>query len=167
MVGRLNGRSVFDPRFAVGMAGVTEKSMTSSVLVRRRKPGAPTKFDFSTGVRSGDPDYDMLWTGRASVTPNKDWRARGYQFGSETTVFQAVAFQLPLARGTWNPDLADDQHVFRDEDQVIITANFFPNLDQISSYVYVVRNPLMSGTAFVQDLLCDVDLKSGFNIGHP
>lgn len=165
--GVLNRRSVFDPRFQRGMAFVDEKADTSSVLVRRRTAASIAPWDFDTGGRPDDGDYKILWTGPARVQPNKDWRARGYVFGDETVVFQACRFRLPLANGVWADDIDDADKFFLDEDQVIITETSFKNLERLKRYIFVVRNPLISGNGFQQNLLADVNLKSGLSVGNP
>ena len=49
----------------------------------------------------------------------------------------------------------------------LITRNFFPHLEAIQKYIYLVRNPITSGNAHWQNLLCDVDLKGGLSRGNP
>lgn len=167
MVGRLNSRGIFDPRFTRGIAVVGEGAFNVSVLVRRpvRAPGSQHNFD--TGERGPAEPFQSLWSGPARAQPNKDWRARGYEFAGETTVFQAMRFQLPLVDGEWEVGLDQSQMEFRDEDQVLITATAFSKLEMIKRFVYIVRNPIVSGNAGLQNLLCDVDLKGGVNVGNP
>lgn len=167
MVGRLNTRGIFDPRFTRSIAVVGEGAFTCSVLVRRPVRATSSAHNFDTGVRGLANPFQPLWSGPARVQPNKDWRARGYEFASETTVFQAVRFQLPLVDGEWESGLDQSQMEFRDEDQVLITATAFPEVEMIKRFVYVVRNPTVSGNAGLQNLLCDVDFKGGVSVGNP
>lgn len=167
MVGRLNRRGIFDPRFPRAIATVGEGAFTCSVLVRRPVRAAGSQHNFDTGERGPSEPFQKLWSGPGRVQPNKDWRARGYEFGGETTVFQAVRFQLPLADGKWEVGLDQAAMEFRDEDQVLITATAFPEVEMIKRFVYIVRNPIVSGNAGLQNILCDVDLKGGVSVGNP
>lgn len=167
MVGRLNRRAIFDPRFTKAFAVVQEGSMTSSVLIRRPVPGdAKPAHNFDSGIRPTANRYTELFRGQGRVVPNKDWRARGYEFGDESTVFQAVRIDVPLVGGEWLATSLPRE--FRDEDQVIIEANFegYKGLDPLLRYLFIVRNPISSGVAGQQNLLCDVDLKGGLAVGN-
>lgn len=142
--------------------------MTSLVLVRRRKPegslGA-AEWDYEAGRYRGS-DFTTLWAGQARVQPNKDWRAKSYEFANMTTAMQACRFSLPLMDGVWNGFLAPEDRHFEDEDQIIIEHNFFPGLDAIKRFTFIVRNDLISGNAGLQNILADVDLKGGINRDH-
>ena len=177
MPGRLNARSIFDPRFTERFAFTAEKGMTSVIQIRRRKAAAVGAWNFDTGTRPAESDYEILWQGMARPQPNKDWRARGYTFGDSTTVFQACRFQVSLAENDWDVDAeplarrgwdpAHTEHVLRDEDQIIIAHTFWGNLERIEDFIFVIRNPLISGNAAVQNILTDVDLKGGVGVGNP
>lgn len=173
----LNGRSMYDPRFQRALAFTDNSAMISSVLVRRQLTpsvgGVPSEvWNYATdsyianpALPPGSSDYLNLWAGPAVVDPDKDWRARTYELGGEGVVFHAVHFSLPLNGGLWNPQLETDQipHSFLDGDQVLISGNFFAELEPIKKYIFVVRNPLVGSTAPVASLLCDVNLKGGVN----
>jgi len=164
----LNTRSVFDPRFSEAFARTGQAAMTSSVLVRRRKPegaAGAAEWDYSLGKYRGS-DFVTLWAGQARVQPNKDWRAKSYEFANMTTAMQACRFSLPLMDGVWNGALAEEQRHFEDEDQIIIVENFFPGLDAIKRFTFIVRNDLISGNAGLQNILADVDLKGGISRDH-
>lgn len=161
----LNTRSIFDPRFTRAVAQVGQGAMTSSVLVRRPLPeDSPLRggWDYDKKKHVGE-EFITLWAGPARVQPNKDWRAKSYEFASTTTAIQACRFSLPLADGVWNGALTDDEREMRDEDRIFIVDNAFPHLDAIKRFVYIVRNGLVSGNAGLQNVLCDVDLK-GVNV---
>ena len=171
----LNGRSMYDPRWQRALAFTDNAAMVSSVLVRRQLavvPGGVSAeiWDYATNsyipnpaLPTGASNYLNLWAGPAVVDPDKDWRARTYELGGEGVVFHAVHFSLPLAGGLWNPQLEVDhvEHSFLDGDQVLISGNFFDELEPIKKYIFVVRNPIIGSTAPVASLLCDVNLKGG------
>lgn len=162
---RLNKGSLFDPRFTREMGKVKRAGMTSSVLVRRRKlESDPEKavWDSAQGKYIGS-DFRTLWTGPARVQPGVDWRSKGYEFGDTTTVFQACRIDIPFVDGVWDSQVPEDQHFFNDEDQIIVLHNFFPNLDPLKRFAFVVRNPLMGGNASSMSTLCDVELKGGID----
>ena len=165
----LRSRSIFDPRFTSAIASVAEGGMTSSVLIRRFLPSsnASTRFDFDEGKNESSYAFLALGIAPARVQPSKDWRARGYEMGNEPVVFQAVRFQIPLTTIEWNEDVPVEERDFRDEDQLVILQNFFPALEKIKRFVFVVRNPLISGNAGSQNLLCDANLKNRFVNGNP
>lgn len=162
-------RSIFDARFTRAIAQVAEGAMTSSVLIRRWKPSthSGSRFDFDEGENRATSSFQNLAIAPARVQPSKDWRARGYEMGNESVVFQAARIQIPLATINWNDSLPGPERDFRDEDQVIILENFFPALEGIKRFVFVVRNPLISGNAGSQNLLCDANLKNRFVSGNP
>lgn len=165
----LNTRSIFDPRFTRAVAQVGQGGMTSSVLVRRPLPeDSPLRggWNYEEGKHIGE-EFQTLWAGPARVQPNKDWRAKSYEFASTTTAIQACRFSLPLADGAWNGALSASEREFRDEDQIIIQSNAFDHLDAIKRFVYIVRNGLVSGNAGLQNILCDVDLKGVMTSDNP
>jgi len=154
------------------MAFTANRSLTSSVLVRRFAKGidadaASAVWNYDTGSYGTPSDYVTLGVGRARVQPNKDLSARSYEFGDEMTVFQAVRIDVSWVDWAWDTALPADEREFRDEDQILITRNFFPNLDSIKKYIFIVRNPLMSGNAHWQNLLCDMNMKGGISRGDP
>lgn len=159
----LNTRGIFDPRFTKAFARVDQGGMSSSVLIRRRKPSVAEDkavWDYSTGDYVGS-DFDLIWTGPARVQPSQDWRAKDYTFADTTTATNAVRFVLPLIRGgMWADGVA---HELNMEDQVIITDLAFEGLDAMKRYAYSIRSPLMSGNAGSMKALCDVDVKYGVN----
>lgn len=172
MVGRLNGRSVFDPRFQNSFGVMTDRTQTSVIRVRRAT-GTIGEWNYDTGKRD-DTGFVDIWRSMSRVQPNKDWRSRGYEFGDESTVFQAVRFQWSLVeaqkleeKGYHLPTgwLTDEIRDIRDEDQIVIEENYFKNLDNIKNFVYTIRNPLTGSNAPLQNVLTDVSLKGVLNNG--
>lgn len=160
----LNRRTVFDPRFTAGMGRTANASMTNKVLIRRPKQSTEQgKWDYDLGAYIGT-DYTELATPLARVQPNKDWRARSEFFGNDLTAFQAVRIDIPLAYIEWGDEVSGDERYIIPQDEIIVTRSFFPNLEMLTNYVFVVRNSLPSGNAHQFNLLCDANLRKKPNV---
>lgn len=155
----LNTRGVFHPKFNRALAVQAEGAMTASVLIRRVNPESTPGFDFNSGTPRLEDRFTPLLRAKARVQPNLDWRAKGYNIGNATTVFQAVKFDIPMAERIWeNPGLKDIQVL--DGDQVVVEETYFPGIQKLTDYVFTVRNPMNSANAPQWNILCDLDLKS-------
>lgn len=168
----LNARGVIDPRFALRNRAVATGAMIAEVRVLH--PTAPAK---SWNPFSDDPNdrvfaastlksYANHYVGRARVQPNKDWRARRYQWNTESVADHAVRIQIDLTGNTVvNGDkLYPEQQAFEaggmhNGDIVVVShvpAPYGLMLEpMIAQFQYVIRNISASSNSWVRDLLCD------------
>lgn len=155
----LNNRGIYDPRYTPTIARTDEGAMTCRVTVMRRRPGADADgWDYEAGAPAGTLFQDIART-RARVTAQSTWSAQGYTFGDQTTVFQAVKFNIPftIPADEW---LIDGPVEYRDEDRIVIDEVFFPHLEPIKPFIYTVRNMLINDTDAQWTLVADANLKS-------
>lgn len=103
------------------------------------RPGEPPVY----------PEVKLIYRGQARAANNKDWRARSRTARSDSGVIHAVRFQIPER-------LSPPAH----------SHDFLRVLDcppdqEMTHYIFHVRNVMMSSGAWIRNLLCDVD------VGHP
>lgn len=155
----LNNRGIFHPKFTRAIGRVAEGAMTASVLIRRVNPEVQPGWTFESGMPQLDGRFTDILRARARVQPNLDWRAKGYNIGNATTVFQAVKVDIPMAERIWVNDELDEIEVL-DGDQIIVEDVYFPAIQPLTKFVFTVRNPVNSSNAPQWNILCDLDLKS-------
>jgi len=111
-------------------------------------------FDVVTGnlTAPGGKDWPtmaLLYRGKCRVVSNKDWRARVRTSRGDSGNLHAVRFQIPEAESP--PIHAHD----------IIRVVYSPPDMELTHFIFHVRNPMMSGNAWLRNLLCDTD------VAHP
>lgn len=169
----LNARGSIDPRFALHNRPVATSAMIAEVRVLH--PGSPvTPWNpfsddpdervFASAV--GTKQYTPHYVGRGRVQPNKDWRARRYQWNIEAAADHAVRFQIDLTGNTITnaAKLYPEQKSFEaggmhNGDVVVVSrvaAPYgIPLEPMIAQFQYVVRNISASSNSWVRTLLCD------------
>lgn len=145
----LTNRRALDPRWswhhrsvAVGhMPGVCE-------IFRRTGDVSDYNWDPTTGEMTGG-DLVLLYRGQCRLTVNKDWRARIKTSRGDTGIQHAVRIQVPVR--TCQPIHAYD--LFRMVDA--------PADQELTHYVFHIRNVMPSSNSWVRNCLGDVD------VAHP
>lgn len=109
--------------------------------------GGLTEPDGSGGVVY--PPMSLLYRGQVRAVNNKDWRARVRTTRGDSGTIHAVRFQVPQRKCP--PIHAHD---------VLRVVHCAPD-QELTHYIFHVRNMMMSSNMWVRNLLCDVD------VAHP
>lgn len=149
----LNSRRALDPRWIVHHRSVPEGFMIHGVTLWRMETARP-EWDPETGGITGG-ELIPLWTGRARIQPNKDWRARYVESGSDPQMVHYIRVQIPL-RKNGEPPIIRPYDVFTAADPPDTDDwNFNHDLDAWTLYV---RNSTNSSNRWVYNLLCGTDI---------
>jgi hypothetical protein len=105
-------------------------------LSHQADPGNPDSWPFMT----------LLYRGPTRGANNKDWRARTRTTHGDSGTVHAVRFQVP--QRTCPPIHAHD----------ILRVLSAPPDQEMTHYIFHVRNMMMSSNMWARDLLCDVDV---------
>jgi hypothetical protein len=150
----LHRRNAMDPRWVYHQRSVPAGWMNAEIEIYRRSgDAADYGFDPATGGltdgHGGFPDPLLIFRGKARAATNKDWRARVRTMRGDMGTDHAVRFQITEREAP--PIRAHD--VVR-----VVTAT---PVNDITSYLFHVRNPMVSSNAWLRNILCDVD------VAHP
>lgn len=149
----LNARRSLDPRWIRHHRLVPEGFMIHDVVLYRMS-GDPVVLDPTTGEYSGG-DLVELWRGPARIQPNKDWRARTVESGSDPQMLQYTRVQIPLSKSGPVPDIRVQDIVAVQEMED--TTDWVFN-HTLHSWTLYVRNALNSSNRWLYNLLCSSDL---------
>lgn len=127
--------------------------MIHPVTILRMEEAKPV-WDPVTGTITGGA-LVPIWEGNARIQPNKDWRARSVEAGSDPQMVQYVRVQIPLRKSGVPP-------VFRPFDvltspEIEDTEDWTFNHD-LDAWTMFVRNSINSSNRWVSNLLCGTDL---------
>lgn len=161
---RKNG--IFHPQFFYHARPVVESAMIAEVEVYRATGAVP---EWTGGETMADNMFNLIWSGKGRVQPNKDWRARPREFAGEFTATQAVRIQLGIGKNEFGAVLDGQGNVitygedveFRKDDVVIVTNVHVKGAEFLEGNRYFVRNAQSSSNTWIYNLLCDIDTKSG------
>lgn len=152
---RLNARRAMDPRWPYHQRSVPIGHMTSVCEIFRRTGDATYYgFDIKTGglvdTSTGSyPGMALLYRGQVRGATNKDWRARVQTSRGDMGVQHTVRFQVPIR-------MCPPIH---SHDVLRVVSS--PPDQELTHYIFHVRNVMMSTPAWIRNLLCDVD------VAHP
>lgn len=150
----LNRRTALDPRWPWHQRSAAIGHMNATVeIFRRPAQGGDYGYDVATGgltIPDGAggekfPELILLYRGDGRVVNNKDWRARVRTQRGDMGTVHAIRVQVPIA--LCPPVHAND----------IIRVVDSPPDQELTHYIFHVRNPLMSSNAWLRNCLCDVD----------
>ena len=145
-------RTSMDPRWAWHQRSVPNGAMQAVVEIYRHggnvtdygfDPASGNLIDVTTGQ---PPEIVLLYRGKARSATNMDWRARTQTSRGDSGTVHAVRFQIPLRTSPV---------VFQHDIIRIVEDKAKP---EIGMYLYHVRNPMASSSAWDRNLLCDVDV---------
>jgi len=151
----LHNRRSLDPRWPWHQRSVPIGMMNAVCEVFRRSgdasdygfdPGTGGLMDTSTGTY---PQMILLYRGQVRAATNKDWRARVRTSRGDSGTQHAVRFQVPIR-------LCPPIHA---HDVLRVVSS--PPDEELTHYIFHVRNVMMSSNAWIRNLLCDVD------VAHP
>lgn len=149
---RLLSRRALDSRWPWHQRSVPIGHMNATVEIFRRTGDVndygwdPVTGGLTTDEGTAFPSMCLLYRGPARGAANKDWRARVRTSRSDSGTLHAVRFQVP--QRTCPPIHAHD--VLR----VVYSA---PD-QEMTHYIFHVRNMMPSSNMWVRNLLCDVDV---------
>lgn len=153
---RLLGRRALDARWPWHQRSVPIGHMNSVCEIFRRSGDVndygwdPGTGGLSQQLDPGDPDswprMTLLYRGQVRAASNKDWRSRVRTTSGDSGTVHAVRFQVP--QRLCPPIHAHDvlRVVFSSPDQ------------ELTHYIFHVRNMMMSSNMWIRNLLCDVDV---------
>lgn len=123
-------------------------------IVIYRMSGGTISLDPETGEVSGGELFE-LWRGNARIQPNKDWRARGVESGSDPQMVQYTRIQIPLNKQGPVPDIRVQDIIAVQE--MKDTEDWVFN-HTLHSWTLFVRNAQNSSNRWLYNLLCSADL---------
>lgn len=123
-------------------------------IVIYRMSDDPVVLDPETGEYSGG-DLVQLWSGKARIQPNKDWRARTVESASDPQMLQYTRVQIPLSKDGPVPTIRVQDVIAVQEMEDTDDWVFNHTLDAWTLYV---RNALNSSNRWLYNLLCSSDL---------
>lgn len=145
----LLNRRALDPRWAWHQRSVPIGHMfIVCEIFRRVGDVANYSYDPATGGLDAPPMV-LLYRGQARAATNKDWRARVKTIRGDSGVAHAVRFQVPERESP--PIHAHD----------VVRVIDSPADQELTHFVFHVRNMMMSSAPWLRNLLCDVD------VAHP
>lgn len=145
----LNNRRALDPRWVWHHRSVPITHMNAVCEIFRRVGDANGYgYDPATGGLS-NTGMALLYRGPVRAASNKDWRARVKTIRGDSGNVHAVRFQVPIRMSP--PIHAHD----------LIRVIDSPGDQELTHYLFHVRNMMMSSNNWVRNALCDVD------VAHP
>lgn len=145
----LMNRRTMDARWPWHQRSVPIGAMNAVIEVFRRVGDANTfGYDPATGGLS-NTGLALLYRGQARGAANKDWRARVKTIRSDSAITHAVRFQIP--QKLCPPVHAHD----------LLRVIDCPPDQELTHFVFHVRNMIPSSNMWVRNALCDVD------VAHP
>lgn len=152
---RLLSRRALDARWPWHQRSVPIGHMNSVCEIFRRSgdvndygwdpaTGGLTEPDGEDGLNY--PLMCLLYRGQTRAANNKDWRARVRTTHGDSGTVHAVRFQVP--QRTCPPIHAHD----------ILRVVYSAPDQELTHYIFHVRNMMMSSNMWARDLLCDVDV---------
>lgn len=155
VMSRLHTRRSLDPRWPWHQRSVPIGMMNSVCEIFRRTGDADAYgFDITTGglmdtSTNSYPQMVLLYRGQVRAATNKDWRARVRTIRGDSGTVHAVRFQVPIRECP--PIHAHD----------VLRVVFSAPDQELTHFIFHVRNLMMSSNAWIRNLLCDVD------VAHP
>ena len=145
---------IFHPDFFYHPRTAVESAMIIDVEIYK-----PTGADseWTPGVGMANNMYQLVWTGKARVQPDKDWRARAREAAGEYTAVQAVRIQVGIGKNTFTGPAASE--AFEKDYLVRVVDTHVIGTGEMIANRYIVRNALNSGNKWVHNLLCDAQTK--------
>lgn len=152
---RLLTRRSLDPRWSWHQRSVPTGHMNAVCEIFRRTgdvnsygwdPGTGGLTSPGEGGATEFPDVALLYRGQTRAANNKDWRARVRTSHGDSGTVHAVRFQVP--ERTCPPIHAHD---------IVRVVDSSPD-QELTHYIFHVRNMMMSSNAWLRNLLCDVDV---------
>lgn len=152
---------IFHPQFFYAPRRTTATSQLVEVDIFALTPDSP-EWVPRVGL-DVTPDV-KVWTGKARVQPNKDWRARPREVQYEYDAVQAVRVQLPIGKnllgavqdpvtGRYTSYGADPQFV--KDMRVKIKSGPVKGFEQLIGDNLYVRNAIQNQNLWVYNILCD------------
>lgn len=161
VVPMLNARRSMDRRWLTHHRNVTHGFMIAQVQIVRSEVPYP-EWNPETGELVG-PGNTEIWSGRARLQDNKDWRARYVESGNDPEVDQFVRVQIPLEKDGAVPH-------FRPMDMIFVQppreeTEWRLDLDQVN-WTLRLRNVMNSSNPWLRNLLAVVDMSERSNVAE-
>lgn len=152
----LNLRPSQDKRWRTHHRLAAEGWMSADIAIYREFNPGEVRWDAETNEIVGS-QFEMLWTGRARVQPNKDWRARSVESASDPEMVQYIRVQIPLKKDGPVPHLnvADIIRVLPPD-----PAGTWEHDRDLESWIFRVRNTGNSSNNWLRNILCGTDLSA-------
>lgn len=149
----LNSRRAMDRRWLTHHRNVTHGFMIAQVQIVRASEPLPV-WNPQTGELEGG-DYLPIWSGRARLQSNKDWRARYVQSANNPEIAAFIRVQIPLSKDGPVPH-------FKPMDMIFVqppdpASEWRLDLDQ-GNWTLRLRNALNSSNPWLRNLLAVVDI---------
>lgn len=148
----VNARRALDPRWLVHHRAVPSGFMLAPITITRRNEESSV-WDPATGTVSGGAD--IVWQGPARIQPNKDWRVRYVESGTDPQLMHIVRVQIPL-RPDNMPPLIKGADMIR-VDTPDESSTWMPDVE-LRHWRLLVRNMINSSNPWVRNISAVVDL---------
>lgn len=148
----LNRRRSLDPRWMYHHRSVPAGWMAAQVQITRRS-STQGEWDPVTGTLT--TERELVWEGPARIQPNKDWRVRYVESGTDQQLMQIVRVQIPLRDSNPPPLIKamDIITVMRSDP----ASQWTPDTD-LPHWRMVVRNMLNSSNPWLRNISAVVDV---------
>lgn len=149
----VNARWSLDPRWMLHHRRVPKGFMLRGIEIHVQN--APVSgWDPETNELIGG-GTSVIWTGKARIQGNKDWRARSVRSGNDPQMVHYVRVQIPFGPNNPVPHIPVDSIIKimpPDPDST------WPQDDDLGSYTLRVRNTVNSSNPWLRNLLCGADV---------
>lgn len=142
----LNDRVMMHTNWPLHHRRVVNGSMKATIRILRRNTDGSEAVEWDPVTGGVSTGVTILWTGKARVQHNKDWRARRRSGRGDMMIQHAFRVQIPH-RGVPFIDAEDVVQIIR--------SPYDPDLERYTLYV---RNSTVGSNPFNQNLLCDFDV---------
>jgi len=126
--------------------------MLAPITITRRT-NTPPVWDPETGTIQDSSEF--VWAGPARLQPNKDWRVRYVESGTDPQLMHIVRVQTPLRPDNMPPLIKGADIITIDAPDEAST--WVPDED-LSRWRLIVRNMINSSNAWVRNISAVVDL---------
>src|SRR5690625_438301 len=154
----INARPSLDPRWVYRHRSVPFGFMSVPVTITRREEGPPV-WNPETGTLEGSSVF--VWQGPARIQPNKDWRVRYVESGTDPQLMHIVRVQIPLRPDNMPPLIKGADIITIDAPDEAST--WVPDED-LSRWRLIVRNMINSSNAWVRNNSAVVDLSDPHDV---
>ena len=149
----INARPSLDPRWVYRHRSVPFGFMSVPVTITRREEGPPV-WNPETGTLEGSSVF--VWQGPARIQPNKDWRVRYVESGTDPQLIHVVRIQIPLEPHNMPP-------LIKAADVITIDEPGEDDVDwlvdpELAKWRFLVRNMLNSSNPWLRNLSTMADL---------
>ena len=162
----LGTRGTMDARFPWYGRTPAVGAMLGHAQIRHisNDPAWDTTWAPLDGTAANSPHLSpVVWTGRARIQPNVDWRARKHAVVGEVVTEHAVRIQIPFDGNTL-PGHEGEMPLIGSGDWVTVTdvmsMQGVPSDDAVTRFTYTIRNIIGSSNSWTKTLLCDIIVNS-------